>query len=247
MGRVVAPAVFAFAAALSARALACGASAGGAAGVSACSLKEHLESVRPKWRSGAGFGWTRTAIRFNGDMRVDETRQIAFATVDYRLTPEWTFELALGSIFGGSLRSDPAEFDVRPGLLVAAGASWRVLEADGARPFIALTAQIAFAAASTRIGSDPAAPSASYDALDARLGAVTGWPLWQTVTPYVLARAFGGPVYWQYQGATLTGGDVHHFQVGGGLLLRIGQQFDVFAEGVPLGEQGVSAGAGVTF
>jgi hypothetical protein len=54
-------------------------------------------------------------------------------------------------------------------------------------------------------------------------------------------------VYWQYRGASLTGGDVHHFQIGAGVLVRIGRAFDIFAEGVPLGELGFSAGAGVAF
>jgi hypothetical protein len=229
-----------------ARALACGASAGGASGVSACSLKEHLESVRPKWRVGASYAFTSTAIRFNGDTRFDETRHVAFATVDYRYAPEWAFEIGIGSIFGGRLSSGASEFEFRPGILAALGASWRVLDAEGARPFVALTGQLAFAATTTRPSGAPAAPSTGYQAADVRIGAAAGWPLWEVVTPYALARVFGGPVWWQYQGADLLGGDVHHFQVGAGVLFRLAS-VDVFAEGVPLGEQTFAAGAGFLF
>ncbi len=224
------------------RAKACGASAGGAAGVSACSLKKHLESVRPKWRAAASYAFTSTAIRFNGDTRFDETRHVAFATLDYRYTPDWAFEFGLGSIVGGSLSSGAAEFEFRPGLLAAVGASWRVLDADGARPFVALTGQLALAVASTRAKSGPDTSSTGYQAADLRIGAVAGWPLFDAVTPYALARAFGGPVWWEYQGASLLGGDVYHFQIGAGALLRWGR-FDVFAEGVPLGERALSGGA----
>jgi len=239
----------ALAAALPARALACGASAGGASGVSACSLQEHLESVRLKWRGGASYAFTSTAIRFNGDTRFDETRHVAFATLDYRLTSAWALEAGVGSIFGGRLSSGaPAtEYEFSPGVLAAVGASWRVLDAEDARPFVALTGQLAFAAASTRPSGAPSSPSTGYQALDLRIGAVAGWPLWQTITPYALARVFGGPVYWQYQGTSVTGSDVHHYQLGAGLLARLGRQLDVFAEGIPLGEQGISAGAGFLF
>jgi hypothetical protein len=243
--RLAATAVVALAA-FPARALACGASAGGASGVSACSLKEHLESVRPKWRVGASYAFTSTAIRFNGDTRFDQTRHVAFATVDYRLTPDWAFEVGVGSIFGGRLSAGASEFEFRPGLLAALGASWRVLDAAGARPFVALTGQLAFAVASTRPSGVASAPSTGYQAADVRIGAVAGWPLLEAVTPYALARVFGGPVWWSYQGADLLGGDVHHYQLGAGVLFRVGP-VDLFAEGVPLGEQTFAGGAGVLF
>jgi hypothetical protein len=225
------------------RAFACGASAGGAAGVSACSLDEHLESVRPKWRAGASYAYNSTALRLGGT-RFDNTRSVVFATLDYRFTPAWALEIGAGSILGGTLGMGPERYDFDPGLLVAAGASWRIVEADGARPFVALTGQIAFVATTTRPSDVPSAPSTGYEALDARIGAVAGWPLFGVLTPYALARAFGGPVFWSYHGESVTGGDVHHYQFGAGLLARWGR-IDIFAEGVPLGEQSISAGVGL--
>jgi len=233
--------------ALPARALACGASAGGAAGVSACSLSEHLEAARPKWRVGAGYAYTSTALRFNGDSTLDETRHVAFASLDYMATTTWTFELGVGSILGGALRSPTAEYNLSPGLLASAGAAWRVVEADDIRPFVVMTAQLAVVATSTKDAASPSAASVHYTAVDGRFGASAGWPLWQTLTPFVLARAFGGPVFWEYQGVSQTGTDVHHFQIGGGLLLRLARVVDIFAEAVPLGEQSISAGAGFVF
>jgi hypothetical protein len=67
------------------------------------------------------------------------------------------------------------------------------------------------------------------------------------LTPYALARVFGGPVFWHDGLAGQTGTDVHHFQLGAGLLVRLGRRLDIFAEGVPLGEQGISGGAGFAF
>jgi hypothetical protein len=240
--------LFAMAAMLPVRAEACGASAGGAAGVSSCSLEEHLEEARAKWRLGATYAFTSTALRFNGESRFDESRHVAFATIDYRLTPAWTFEVAMGSILEGRLESGSARYELGPGFLAALGASFRILEAREVRPFVALTGQIAGVAASTHPSSGPSTPSMGYEAFDARAGIVAGWALWKVLTPYALARIFGGPVFWHDAAASgLTGTDVHHFQVGAGLLVRAGRSLDIFAEGVPLGERGVSGGAGFAF
>lgn len=235
-------------------ALACGASAGGAAGVSACSLEEHRAELRAhavqeapparSFRLGASYAYTSTAIRFD-DTRLDETRQAALATLDYRLDPRWTIELAAGSVFGGKLGGDPVAYDFSPGVLAAGGGSFRLLDAQGARPFVLLTGQLSFAAASTSQADRTAAPSLAYRALDLRVGAIAGWNLLQVLTPYALGRVFGGPVYWK--GSEQTGTDTHHYQVGGGLLLALAGGLDLFAEGVPLGERGLSAGAGILF
>ena len=86
-----------------------------------------------------------------------------------------------------------------------------------------------------------------YDAFDLRVGAAVGTTLWKVLVPYVLGRGFGGPVYWRYQGASIVGTDDHHWQVGAGLSLLVARKVDVFVEGVPLGELGVTAGAGLSF
>jgi hypothetical protein len=52
-------------------------------------------------------------------------------------------------------------------------------------------------------------------------------------------------------GATTTRGvngtDRYHYQVGAGLVISLVQGFDVFVEGVPLGERAVTLGGGKTF
>jgi hypothetical protein len=227
------------------RARACGASAGGVAGVSACSLEEHEEEVRKKWRVGAGGSHTSTAIRFGGGLTFDETRDVLLAVVDYRLSRNFTLEGGAGALVAGRLRTDGTEHEFSPGLAAAIGASWRVLDADVVRPLVLVTGQMAFVGASTR--DSAGAARAGYKALDLRLGVLAGWPIVRMLTPYVLARAFGGPVFWHFEGENRTGTDTHHYQVGAGLSLLVARRVDVFLEGVPLGEQALSAGAGVAF
>jgi hypothetical protein len=243
------PAVPAFlvVACLSCRAGACGASGGGVAGVSACSLEEHEEETRTRWRIGASYSFTSTVIRFNADTKPEETRDNVLLSVAYRPSRRWTVELGGGSLFGGHLRIRDATYDFTPGVLAMLGGSWRALDALGTRPFVLFTGQAAFISAATRENGSTAFSSVGYQAFDVRLGAAVGWTLSGVLSPYGVVRAFGGPVYWQYQGASVTGTDTHHYQVGGGLAVLIARRVDAFVEGVPLGEQGVSAGAGVIF
>jgi hypothetical protein len=243
----LASSVACFLLALHHRALACGASAGGALGVSSCSLEEHREEIRKKWHLGATYSLTSTTIRFGDALRPDETRHVAFATLDYRYTARWTFEVGLGSILSGQLRTGSASYDFSPGVLAAAGASWRVLDNEDLRPFFLLTSQIAYVATTTRENGSVASPAVGYHALDVRVGAVAGWTLWRALNPYALLRAFGGPIAWQAQGNTELGTDVHHYQVGAGLLAVVGGAVDLFVEGVPLGERALTAGAGLAF
>jgi hypothetical protein len=209
-------------------------------------LSEHEESIRKKWRVGASYSYASTRIRFSSDTTLEETRTLALAAIDYQPTPSWTFELAAGPLVAGRLETGPTQFAFSPGLATALGASYRLLEASDARPFVLATAQLAYVTAATRENA-PNAPSITYNALDLRLGGVVGWSLWDTVHPYALVRAFGGPVFWTYRGTRETGTDTHHYQVGAGLLVSIARRVDIYVEGVPLGELGVSAGGGVEF
>jgi hypothetical protein len=221
------------------RAYACGAGTGGAAGISGCSLSEHEEEARPKWRLGAGYAFTSTGLHFGSGLRVDEVRNSSVISVDYSPLRRLTLEAGAGPFLGGSITTPTGRFTLMPGLASLIGGSWRVLDSDGAVPFVLATAQLSYISSSAPEG-------VGYNAFDLRLGGLVGWTLWHAVAPYVVGRAFGGPVYWRYQGQAITGTDDHHWQVGAGLSVRVGR-VDLFAEGVPLGEQGVTAGAGYAF
>lgn len=74
-----------------------------------------------------------------------------------------------------------------------------------------------------------------------------GWTLADIVTPYVLARAFGGPVYWRIGTVAQTGTDTHHDQLGAGAVAAITSAMNLFVEGVPLGERAVTGGLSLAF
>jgi hypothetical protein len=219
---------------------ACGASAGGAAGISGCSLEEHEESVRPKWRIGVDDSFTSTGLHFDSGLRVDQVRDASLVTLDYRPVRRITLEVGVGAFLGGKITAGPSRYAMAPGIASVVGASWRVVDADGVIPFVLLTTQISYASSSTP-------GDVGYNALDLRGGIAVGTTIGQVLTPYVAGRAFGGPIYWRYQGAPIVGTDDHHWQVAAGCSLTVARRVDIFAEGAPLGELGVSAGAGVSF
>ncbi|MBV9948821.1 MAG: hypothetical protein JOZ69_18380 [Myxococcales bacterium] len=220
------------------QACACGASTGGAAGVSSCSLEEHEEAMRRKWEAGVSYSFTSTALHFSDGHEFDEQRRATLAALDYQPTARTAIRAGAGVLAGGTLRAAAGRYDLAPGFVGVVGGSWRVVDASGAVPFVLLTAQLSYAGTS--------AASAAYDAFDLRAGTMVGTTLWRTLTPYVLGRAFGGPVYWRYGGAAVTGTDVHHYQVGGGIAVVVARRVDAFVEGVALGEQGLSFGLGVS-
>ncbi len=225
-------------------AFACGASTGGVAGLSACSVDAHEEEIRSKWHAGASYSYTSTGIRFD-NVRPDEMRHGVLATLETSPYRDLTIQLGAGMIVGGSLTLPGAKFQIDPGALMVVGGAYRFIDEHGAWPFVLGTLGGTFSASQTQIdGSGPGGTHALYDAFDLRAGGVLGWNIARMFTPYAVVRAFGGPVYWTYQNQSTIGTDVHHFQIGAGFGLALGKRVDLFAEGVPLGEVGVSVGLG---
>ncbi len=225
------------------QARACGVST--ADGLSSCSLAEHEEETRPRWRLGASASYTSTAIEFGSNLTAPETRGSVIASLAYQPTPRLTWQLAAGSTVGGRLTTPAGTYDFSAGPTGAVGASYRLVQ--GTKPFVLLTANLSFSAATTQASGAPSGPRVSYDAFDLRVGGLVGTTLWQVLSPYAVVRAFGGPVYWQYQGASVTGTDAHHYQVGAGLTVLVASRVDAFVEGVPLGERSLAGGAAVAF
>ena len=225
---------------------ACGVST--ADGLSSCSLEEHEEETRPRWRAGAAGLYTSTVIDF-GNFRSAETRGSVTASLAYQPTRRLTFQLAAGSTVGGHIDTPAGVYDFSPGPTVALGASYRLIQ--GTRPFVILTANLSFSDAETHLSGADAASNPQgnvrYDAADLRGGVLVGTTLWRLVSPYAVVRAFGGPVYWSLQGEDVVGTDAHHYQVGAGLTLVVVHRVDVFVEAIPLGERSLAAGAAFAF
>lgn len=224
---------------------ACGSS--GPDGISACSLADYEEAQRPRWRVGASGVYTSTVLSFGSGLQAGETRQAALVEVSYAPSARVSASLGLGVGFGGRLLTPDGAYSFNPGTVLSVGVSHRFAEAGPpkARTFLVWSWRVSYTGASTEAGNG--GPSTAYDALNLRIGLAAGCTWFHRLSAYAVGRAFGGPVFWTYQGASQLGTDTHHYQVGGGLALLLFRRLDLFVEGVPLGEQAASAGLSVAF
>lgn len=136
-------------------------------------------------------------------------------------------------MLGGELARGDRALSLDRGVLAGVSTSHR-LWADGTGWFVLGTLSLS--------GSSIPTAAGWLRALDVRLGVAAGRSI-GAVTPYVLARAFGGPV-WLPDGAIV--GDDHHYVLGLGLSVRVAR-VDVGAELAPFGERRATGTLGLSF
>jgi len=160
--------------------------------------------------------------------------------VGYTTASGWSVRGALGGILGGELeaRTSADTHEIQPGVVgsVAASRQWVF---GGGQWFV--TGSLALGAATSRTESD-AGGDEGLMAFDLRGGALVGQTLGRVWNPYLLARAFAGPVSWTIDGEDATGSDAYHYQVGAGLSIALPSGLSAVADVSVLGEQSASVG-----
>lgn len=184
----------------------------------------------------------RTHVRFDNDATFELTEQAATAFAGYSTPTGWSFRATLGSLLDGSLEGDQVSgtHDIRPGFVGALGVARQWTLGDGYW-FINGSAGLSVAAASTHEAG--ATDDPSFVAGDARIGVIAGRTLAKIWNPYVLARGFGGPVWWTVAGMDATGTDTRHFQLGAGMSVATSFGLTISVDVSALGEQAASLGA----
>ena len=241
------------------RAEACGAAYPG--GPVMCDYPRKVAAPQAIARLSASYAFTSTTLLFGDGRRADLTRHAAFGSLQLPLsrTGTLTAQVGAGGIAGGELVHGAARDTIGPGFAAFGGIAWRAYDGTDTLPFVQLTATLSGTHALTRTddrgtrsdgstsaGARPETPR--FTAFDLRVGAIAGHTFANAFTPYVTARAFGGPITWRFDGASVTGTDLYTYQLGGGLSLALfDRRLDVFAEGIALGERGLAAGIGTTF
>ena len=220
--------------------MACGVS--GPDHVWSCDFPDYAKDAAERFFAGVAAVHVATELRFRDDLRADQSRNAVVATVGYALSSKLLLQASVGVAFAGELEFASRTYEFDPGPTFAAGVAYRLLEGD---LFLSLTGIASGTLASTEFPGG--GETASYSAFDLRLGAVFGVTLFEVLRPYLVARAFGGPVFFRYRGEDVTGTDAYHVQLGAGVALSIVELLTVFVEGVPLGEQALSAGVTVAF
>jgi hypothetical protein len=186
----------------------------------------------------------RTHVRFDGDSTFELSEQAATAFAGYATPTGLSVRATLGAIVDGGLDDGVmlGEHDMRPGVVAGIGIARQWTFGDG-RWFVTGSGSVSVAVASTHeIGAtdDP-----RFVAGDVRVGAIAGRTFARIWSPYVLGRAFGGPVWWTVAGRDVSGTDTRHFQLGGGLSVATTKGLTLVVDVSAIGEQAASFGVSV--
>jgi hypothetical protein len=184
-----------------------------------------------------------TDLTFSNDEAAALRRRAVTLGLERRLGEAWAIQLTGGLSLGGDVTVGDERYELTPGWLVALSGSYRVVDGYGYAPFVLL----GLTASASSVGAERGDDEAMFTATDVRVSAAVGKLFWQTIAPFVVVNAFGGPVFWERGGEEITGSDDYHYQLGGGLLVTAQGSWNAFAEVVPLGERALRVGASVAF
>lgn len=198
-----------------------------------------------------GFGWTR--VWFGNYGTFDFERHTVALSAEYRATERITLAASAGAVLGGGIGgiTDAGlarRWRVEPGWALGAGASWRLLDGEGSRPFLLATFSFGVSSARTSLLGDdgqPAGNAPSMLSADFRGGLLLGKSIAGVLSPYLLARLFGGPVLWRAENVDRFGTDIFHYQIGLGAVLSLGRRVDLGFEFVALGERSLSGSVAI--
>jgi hypothetical protein len=155
-----------------------------------------------------------------------------------------SLRLGVGAIVGGRLVDHGMHYDLSPGWLVTATAAREWLGSSGHGWFVSTAIIIGVSGAHT---SNPVAGSAPLIAQDNRLSVAAGKTIGGVWSPYLTARAFGGPVFWRRGDQDVVGGDSHHYGIGAGGSFTIRGFVDVIGEATLIGEKTFTLGVSFSF
>jgi len=190
----------------------------------------------PTWQVTGSVAGFSTTIVFDA-MHVSVEQLAVTATLGRFATPRFGWTVSAGGVIGGSID----DRTVSGGATIAGSINWLVVYERERRPFVALTGSLG--TSYVRAIADDLRHR-TWWAIDGRAGVMVGKTLAERWVPYLAARVFGGPVFWELSGAAVTGNDRYHVTLGAGLIARLPGGIDVTAEAMPLGER--SAVLGVT-
>jgi hypothetical protein len=206
-------------------------------------------SLGEHWHAGASYGVFGSDLSFIGGPSASIQREAVSASLEYRTSATTTWGGGAGAGVGGLMVVNGTRYTIRPGWLLTATYSRRLLDGRGRAPFLLLGVALGGSGGSTREQTfAPTVPATSFlYAFDLRGGLTVGKTFFNVLSPYASLWVFGGPLLWTLQGKTVVGGDKYHVRGAVGLAVALPRGFDAYAEGAPGGERGVTMGFGKSF
>jgi hypothetical protein len=154
--------------------------------------------------------------------------------------------IGAGSLVLGHITWAHGSRALGPGWLGSFSASFRVVDEKRIVPYVLLAASTSATGTVTRQRpTDEPGARGTYIGVDFRFGVTLGKTFARVFSPYIAARVFGGPVIWHERGTTMVGTDIYHFQPAIGAAFLLPAHLDLFVEGQPYFERGVSGGIGI--
>lgn len=179
----------------------------------------------------------QSTLRFDGGREHDIAQTAVTATIGQARPSRLSLRAAIGAVLDGSLEGEGRTYDIGPGFIVSASVAKQWVSG-----YWFLTGSFSVSASRTTTTENlPGAARQSLVAIDLARAGLTAGRTFGPVSPYVVARAFGGPVLWEIDAMDVVGTDVHHFQLGAGVSVTTGS-LSVLVDVAALGEQAASLG-----
>jgi hypothetical protein len=162
-----------------------------------------------------------------------------------RLGAGLSFRLSGGAILGGDFSGEGRSYDLEPGWTASLSGARQWFGEPDKTPFF--TTVLSLSASRARIVEAASGDDVAISATDLRLAVLFGYTFGGVFSPYLVGRAFGGPVGFRQDGRDRTGGDRHHYAVGLGASVTLAERIDLLVDGTFLGERSLSGGASLSF
>jgi len=195
----------------------------------------------PPWFAGVTYGFFNTRLVHDHDIALQEDQM---SVILGRRLGIYTVHANIGTVLGGTLETQGRTFTVERGWLASVGVARRwILGADRSW-FVTGSLTLGASSAPTREGE---VQGENITATDMRMGVIGGVTLWDTLSPYLLVRAFGGPVFWAKDDKELVAGDAYHYNLGSGMSVELPGNVIALVDASVLGERSLSFGVSMLF
>ncbi|HSK05709.1 MAG TPA: hypothetical protein VK932_30885 [Kofleriaceae bacterium] len=160
------------------------------------------------------------------------------ASAGYTGASRWSVRGSVGAVLGGALEGDGRTHDIGPGFLVAAGASkqW----ASG--PWFVTGSLGAGVSRTTTLDDTAGGARQTLIGIDVLRAGVMAGRTFGIASPYLMGRAFGGPVLWTLDDMDVQGTDTSKFQLGAGVSVTTASGLSLLVDVSALGERSASLG-----
>jgi len=189
---------------------------------------------------GSAVAASRSTLNFTDDRDFDIDQRALAISVGQVRASRWSFRASLGAILDGSLVGEGRTHNIAPGVVVGLSVAKQWTRGDWF-----LTGTYSLSVSRTTTGLTSEAQRETLIATDlVRVGVMAG-RTFGPVSPYVLARGFGGPVFWRLDDMDVGGSDIYFFQLGAGATFTTRSGFSLVVDVSALGEQSASLGMAV--